>query len=297
MLDSPRRRVSFFVLLFLISITICCSLPVFFTDSKLTLDVITNTDIMNDSVETQSYVGVLDLYGSVSTTWVDRLEKELQNNNCLLVVAIINSPGGTVTTSMNVAHEFKLLQKRYGKNVCVYSNNGIYSGAYMVATSSPLIGISPGATMGSIGVVMIHADAIKYWEELGIKFDIIRSGENKFSYADINKLTPEQRQIMQDMIDESYNNFIDLILDSRYFCIKNALQVSHAFVVDSLKALCDGRVYSAKTAQAIGLIDASCYFDEFMQVTYMLYRIPFTVEYKKDDMHYNISGKKVLKDE
>jgi protease-4 len=247
---------------------------------------------MDNPVEVRTHVSVLELWGNVSTTWVSRLEEELQNIDCLLVVAIINSPGGTVTTSMNVAHEFQLLQKRYGKNVCVYSNNGIYSGAYMVATSSPFIGMSPGATMGSIGVVTVHANALKYWEDVGIKFDIIRSGENKFSYADINKLTPEQRQIIQDMIDESYNDFIDLILDSRYFRIKNALQVTHAFVVDSLKVLCDGRVYSAKTAQAIGLIDASCYFDEFMQVTYMLYHIPFTVEYKKDDMYYNISGKK-----
>ena len=66
-------------------------------------------------------MGVLDLHGGVATSWINRLEKELQNENCLLVITIINSHGGSVATSVTVTHKFKLLQQRYGKNICVYS--------------------------------------------------------------------------------------------------------------------------------------------------------------------------------
>ena len=284
-MKSPKRKFIFY-LLFTFLVTICCSIPILFTDSKAIPNILNTVDV-------KDYVGILEFSGNVSTLWIDRLEEELQNEGCLLVITVINSPGGDISTSMNVAHEFKLLQKRYGKGVCVFSNYGMYSGAYMVATATPFIGVSPGASTGSIGVVMVHANALKYWKDLGVEFDIIRSGENKFSYADINKLTPEQHKVMQDMVNESYNDFIDLILDSRYYRIKNALQVLHNDVIDSLKAICDGRIYSSKIAQSIGLIDVVCYYDEFMQLAYTLYSIPYDIEYKMDDEYYNISGEKV----
>lgn len=243
------------------------------------------------------HIDIIDLTGTVSTDWVDTVKTHLEDEYCVLVILNINSGGGMIAASVATTRAFDKLRYLYPTPMVVYSNRGLFSGAYMVANAGELIGLSPVAMTGSIGVIGIRVNQKEYFKEKGITFDVFRSGAQKASWLSISDLTEEQRKLIQQQIDLEYERFINLILLHRGIRISKALfpgmLPNISIVRDSLKTLCDGRTYFPDTALSYGLIDKIGFLDDYIEFLKMYYHIPSNVriiykgrEYKIDDFLY-----------
>jgi len=286
---SKRSTAEILILAFL-TLFIIMGTTSYVQKQSTTNNVITGTNIIiPERCKDKSFIDVVRFSGNVTSEWANTLEMALKDSNCIMVVALINSGGGAVSTSMNVAHAFENLQTQYKKPVIVYSEYGMFSGAYLISLSSKLIGVSPGAETGSIGVIMIHVDATTYFDSAGVKITLIRSGKNKGIGSEYNKLTDDQLKVLQEEVTYYYNLFIDKILRSRKTTFLSIFSDS-TIVRDSLISICDGRIYPAAIAVDYGLIDLSCYFDQFIQIACILHDIDLFTPIRKDDQYINVYG-------
>ena len=80
--------------------------------------------------------------------------------------------------------------------------------------------------------------------KIGIKSTTIHSGRNKTMFNYNEPLTKEQIEIMQSISDEVYDQFISIVAMNRNL------------ILNDVKKLADGRIYTAKQALENGLIDS-----------------------------------------
>jgi len=238
-------------------------------------------------------VAAIRVSGEVSMSWADTLEHAMQSDDYSLIIVIINSGGGGIAESMATKHRFDILQKLYDTPIAVYSESGMFSGAYMVAMSSKFVGVSPGASTGSIGVLAIHEDDSELFRQAGVKFTVIKSGKNKAIFLPMNTLTQQQLVLLQNDIMYMYHQFVNLIIDARGNKIQTHLHLGNKAYIDSLYILADGRTYPSQPAAEYGLIDTSCYFDEFTQAVYNFYGIDTTVYIEMGKKELDVFGRTV----
>ena len=110
---------------------------------------------------------------------------------------------------------------------------------------------------GSIGVIVSLSNMQGLYEKLGIKEINITSGRNKAMGSAGEELTEEQRSILQGLVDEAYQQFVDIIVAGR------------GLSETRVKELGDGRIYTAKQALETGLIDGIStqgeYYDKILE--------------------------------
>jgi protease-4 len=173
------------------------------------------------------------------------------------VVLRVNSPGGTVTASDYLYHHLrKMLEER--KIPMVVSMGGIAaSGGYYIAMAvgegEKVIFAEPTTWTGSIGVIIPHynvAGLMKTWE---IEEDSIKSGPLKQMGTPTRQLTPEEREIFQHLLDDSFHRFQDVVKYGR---------PALAGDPDKLAAVTTGQVFTTNQAIANGLVDEEGYIEE-----------------------------------
>ena len=191
------------------------------------------------------------------------------------LVLRVNSPGGTISGS---DYYYKLLTDlKNERKVPVYVSMGSVaaSGGYYVSMVGQKIFAERSTITGSIGVIAMLMDASGLCEKIGVRSNYIVSGRNK-GMGDITRpMTDEERAIWQDMIDESYEQFLSVIREGRSAFApakagEDQSDSGQTETADSaeepaeesaeeadarLRALADGRVYSAAKAKELGLID------------------------------------------
>src|SRR5699024_10424797 len=172
-----------------------------------------------------------------------RLMEDSNNKGILLYV---DSPGGTVYESEELYLKLKEYKETTDRPVWDYMAHYAASGGYMVSMAADRIYANPNTVTGSIGVIMSGYDLTGLYEKLGIRYVSITSGENK----DSSQLTDEQIAIYQTQVDEYYNKFVGIVSEGR------------SMSEDDVKALADGRTYTAKQAQENGLIDEISLYED-----------------------------------
>jgi len=182
----------------------------------------------------------------------EALQKAEKDSDVVGILIRINSPGGTVTASDIIHHE--LLSFKGHKRVPVHAAIvGLgTSGGYYVATAADRISAQPTAVTGSIGVLFMHFQVEGLMSKIGVAEWTVKSGDKKDMLTPFRPPTPEEKGIVQGVIDRLYGRFVDVVLARR----GNTLQRSE------LLTLADGRVYTADQALSARLIDRVCYLDE-----------------------------------
>lgn len=172
---------------------------------------------------------------------IDSLKKNEKNAG---LAVFINSPGGAVYQ----ADEVYLALKDYrttGRPVYIYQGPMAASGGYYISCAGNKIYANRNTLTGSIGVIMGESyDLTGLFERLGIKSTTIHSGKNKNMMNYNEPFTDEQKAIMQAMCDECYEQFVSIVANSRNIQYDLCCDIS------------DGRIYSAKQALELNLIDA-----------------------------------------
>lgn len=173
-----------------------------------------------------------------------KLDKARKDDAVQAVLLRINSPGGGVTASDVMHHEVREFRKKSQKPVVACMMDVAASGGYYVACAADEIHALPTTTTGSIGVIMMTPELSGIMQKLGIRVNVIKSGEMKDAGSPFREMSEKDRSLYQTLIDGMYERFLSVVLAGR-----------PGLTEEKLRELADGRVYSADQARAAGLID------------------------------------------
>jgi protease-4 len=165
-----------------------------------------------------------------------------EDGSIAAVVLRIDSPGGDAFASDVIRRDLELLARR--KPVVVSMGNVAASGGYWVAMLPGVkVFADPDTITGSIGVIIHAQDVSGLMVKLGVKPTTIQSGANKDILSPYRAMRPDERALLQGMVDDIYQQFLEAIVAGR------------GMPLARLKPLADGRVYTGRQAKANGLVD------------------------------------------
>ena len=154
----------------------------------------------------------------------------------------IDSPGGTVGDSQEI-HAALLRLRAKGCRVVASFGNISASGGVYIGVAAESIVANPGTITGSIGVILRGNDLSRVFEKIGIRFDTVKSGVYKDILSPDRPLSPEERALLQALIDSSYGQFVTAVASGR------------GLSEEVVRSFADGRVFSGAQAKELGLVD------------------------------------------
>jgi protease IV len=185
----------------------------------------------------------------------EELAKAEKDDHVRALIVRINSPGGTITASDILYHEILAFKQRRKIPVIAAIMDVGASGGYYAALAADTIVANPTTITGSIGVVMVTVNAQGLMEKIGVAPLAIKSGPMKDAGSPFRALTGPELAVFQNIIDEMYGRFVGLIVQSR------------KLPEDRVRALADGRVYTAEQALRLGLVDRIGYLEDVVKLT------------------------------
>ncbi|HJV17892.1 MAG TPA: signal peptide peptidase SppA [Bacillales bacterium] len=203
--------------------------------------------VIQDTGEAQS---LLQSSGYNHQTFLKKLDYVKDDDSVKGIILRVNSPGGGVVESAEIHNKLLQIEKKTGKPVYVSMGSMAASGGYYISTAANKIYASPETLTGSLGVIMEGINYEGLAKKYGVDFVTIKSGQYKDIMSPTRKMTDAERQILQKMIDHSYEGFVKVISDGRHLTI------------DQVKKIADGRVYDGRQAKELKLIDGYGYLDE-----------------------------------
>lgn len=204
--------------------------------------------------------GTFSKEGDILSRVCYRLKKASEDKMVKAVILRLDTPGGEVTASDILYNEILNFKEKTGKPVLGLMMGLAASGGYYIASACDYIIAHPSTITGSIGVISIFPNLEDLFAKIGIKVNVIKSGKMKDSGSTFRDLTTEEKKIFQDIVDELYQKFLDVVYQKR----KDSLSF------EELKKIADGRVYTARQAYELKLIDEIGYFDSALKKTLAL---------------------------
>jgi protease-4 len=188
-------------------------------------------------------IGVVKVEGFIGDTRdvVDQLNQFGKDDAVKAVVLRIDSPGGGVASSQEIYAAVTDLKKK--KKVITSMGSVAASGGYMVACATDKIVANPGTMTGSISAVMHFANAQELLKKLGLKASAVKSGKFKDIGSPVREMTAEERALMQGLVDDIYDQFLDMVARDRNI------------PKEKLRKIADGRIFTGRQAQKLGLVD------------------------------------------
>jgi protease IV len=174
---------------------------------------------------------------------LDQLDHAAEDPDVHGVVLRVNTPGGGVVESDEIHDKVVQIQEDYRKPVFVSMGSMAASGGYYVSAPAEQIYANPQTITGSLGVIMQSINVSELAEELGIESNVIKSGQYKDIMSSTREMTDDEREILQDLVDDAYEQFVNVIENGR------------EFDRDDVYELADGRIYTGSQAMEAGLID------------------------------------------
>jgi protease-4 len=215
-------------------------------DKILLLDI---TDVITGREEDRA-LGFATEESTVARV-LEALRRAGEDSRVRAVVLRIDSPGGGVTASDTIYREVLRFREETGRPVIAALLDIATSGAYYIALAADRIVASPTTVTGSIGVILMGLNVEGLMTKLGIQDQTVKSGAHKDLLSPFRRSTPEEREIVQDVIDELHGRFVSLVEQHRS-------QVPGI----ELRHLTDGRILTASQALAAGLVDRVGYVDD-----------------------------------
>ncbi len=180
----------------------------------------------------------------------EELAKAEKDDHVRALIVRINSPGGTITASDVLYHEILAFKQRKKVPVIAAIMDVGASGGYYAALAADSIVANPTTITGSIGVVMVTINAQGLMQKIGVAPLAIKSGPMKDAGSPFRALTGPELAVFQGIIDDMYGRFVSLIVQSR------------RLPEERVRALADGRVYTAEQALKLGLVDRIAYLED-----------------------------------
>lgn len=172
---------------------------------------------------------------------VELLDKATKDRDIKGILVDINSPGGAVAPSIEIAYAIK--RARESKPVVVYASGLLASGGYYASIWANKIVANPGAMIGSIGVIIQGMNVESLMEKVGVKTQVIKAGK----YKQIGTMDREWSEFEKEELDKivkgTYDLFVSDVISAR------ALNISE------IESFADAKVFIASQAKEVKLID------------------------------------------
>ncbi|WP_408999380.1 signal peptide peptidase SppA [Syntrophus buswellii] len=188
-------------------------------------------------------IGIVDIEGIIKDSGevVDHLNEFAKDDTVKGVILRINSPGGGVAPSQEIYDAVMELRKR--KRVLASMSSVAASGGYLVACAGEKIIANSGTLTGSISAVMYFTNTEELMKKVGVKASVIKSGKYKDIGSPIREMTEEEKVLLQGLVDDIYSQFLDVVVRHRNI------------TSETLKDIADGRIFTGRQAQKLGLVD------------------------------------------
>ncbi|MFF2855867.1 signal peptide peptidase SppA [Peribacillus sp. NPDC058002] len=255
--------------LFFVSIAVGAATTLFTADTENIIDELfaSESAFYEEVIEGDDFsnvIAVFDVEGTIQDTgeasllssatynhraFMDKLKMAEENDDIKGIILRVNSPGGGVVESAEIYD--KILDiKKVKKPVYVSMGSMAASGGYYISAPADKIYASPETMTGSLGVIMHGYNYEKLAKKYGVEFETIKSGPHKDIMSPTREMTGEEREILQNMINNSYDQFVKVIADGRGMTEKEVRKIA------------DGRIYDGRQAKENHLIDDFGHLDD-----------------------------------
>lgn len=174
---------------------------------------------------------------------MEQINQLREDENVKGLLLRVNSPGGSSAASEAIYQEIIEYKSETGNPVVVAMEDVAASGGYYIATAADQIFASPATTTGSIGVIMQFKDMKELYKKIGVRNVTFKSGDYKDIGNPDRDLTEEEKNFLQELVDEIHEQFVEVIVNER--------ELSRTEVEE----LADGRIFTGNQAKEINLVD------------------------------------------
>lgn len=216
-------------------------------DSEERIAILTVNGVIQNTGGAASFFGPV---GYNHQFFMDQLEMIKEDDSIKAVVLQVNSPGGGVVESAQIYDKIIEIQEEVSKPFYVSMGSLAASGGYYISAPADKIFLNKETLTGSIGVIMESVNYGKLAEEYGVDFVTIKTGPYKDIMSPTREMTEDERVMLQEMINESYETFVDIIEEGR------------GMTEAEVKAVADGRIMNGRQAIDAGLADEYGYLED-----------------------------------
>lgn len=236
---SRRHPILFFLLILSACATVLCvgGMLVVFSVSRM---VFTTAGTFHES---KGNIGIIEVTGPIlsSRQVIENIKIFRDDDDIKAIVVRVDSPGGGVGPSQEIFRE--LMKTRPVKTVVASMGSVAASGGYYIAAGAQAIVANPGTITGSIGVIMEHVNLTELVQKIGISPLVIKSGEFKDLGSPFRELEDNERQLLQELVDELHQQFVSDAARARNI------------EKQTMGDIADGRIYTGQTALDLNLVD------------------------------------------
>lgn len=195
------------------------------------------------AVTSKEGVGLIEVKGMIldSKETIRQLRYFLKRDSVKAVVLRVDSPGGIVAPSQEIYAEVKKFAAK--KTIIVSMGSLAASGGYYISAPSTLIYANPGTITASIGVILKLSNIESLMDKIGIKSHTLKTGKYKDSGSPDRQFTPEDRAMLQAVIDNTHQQFVRAVAEGR------------KLPLEDVRKIADGRILSGEQAREHKLVD------------------------------------------
>ncbi len=207
-------------------------------------------------------IGLVKIEGVIksSDTYLKLLDKLEGDEDVKAIVLRVDSPGGVVGACQEIHDKVKEISQK--KPVVVSMGSIAASGGLYISVPATKIVANPGTITGSIGVILQSYNVKQLADKIGIKVITVKSGKFKDLLNPFREPDKKTLQILQALIDDSYNQFVEAVAEGR------------KLPVEKVKKFADGRIFTGRQAKELGLVDELGNFDRAVEVARELSKSP-----------------------
>ncbi|HIP55758.1 MAG TPA: signal peptide peptidase SppA [Arcobacter sp.] len=201
---------------------------------------------------------------------LEDINKAKKDTNIKGVLLVVNSPGGAVAPSVEIAYAIKELNEI--KPVVAYASGIMASGSYYASIWADTIIANPGSMVGSIGVIMQSVDASELMSKIGVKTQTVKIGEYKEAGTPTRAWNKKETQELNKVIKSTYDMFVSDVANARKLKVSNH------------KDYADAHIFTASQAKEVRLIDEVATISKAKTLLVKKSKVTKAVWNKKDKM-------------
>ncbi|MCC6543320.1 MAG: signal peptide peptidase SppA [Nitrospirae bacterium] len=209
------------------------------------------------SLSTGEKIAVVKIEGVIldSKDIIEELRDYRDNKSVKAILLRIDSPGGAVAPSQEIYTEVLKIRDEGKKKIVTSMGSVAASGGYYIASASDKIVANPGSVTGSIGVILELANVSGLMKKVGVESVVIKSGKFKDVGSLFRTMMPEERDLLQGVIDDTYDQFVE------------AVSAGRGINKEELRPIADGRVFTGRQAKKLGLVDELGNMQDAIKIT------------------------------
>lgn len=196
---------------------------------------------------------IIDTTNLPVATRIIKAFEDAKKQDIKTIVFRINSPGGTVGASQEIHRAVKQAQKDGIKVIVSFGDVSASGGVYASVGADKIVS-NAGTVTGSIGVIIKTSVVKDLYQKIGIDHEVIKSGQFKDILSNTKYLSDDDKAILQGLIDNTYEQFVQTVADGR------------GLDVQKVKQFADGRIFSGLQAKELGLVDEIGSLDDAIDI-------------------------------